>query len=261
MQEASMDGKAFSEEISRMIRPQSFPLGVKLFKDVHQLPENATRPSKYGIKISLCQWTTMARRWGRILAATAEDVNCTPCLAALGLKRMENSGALAEYFMEMGYFKSIDLAGKATEELDIIPPGQFSAISFFPLHLAPVEPDIVLIYGSPAKMSRLAAGYLYNSGEMIESKTTIGISCLSALKPYFTGKPAFVHPGRGERILAGTDECEMLFTFPAKFGESLLEGLNKTHEKGSRYPVQSYLIYEPPMLKPMKNLGEKLSAG
>jgi uncharacterized protein (DUF169 family) len=254
-----MDFKSFSEELTRMIRPQSFPLGVKLLKDVNQLPEKAVRPSKYGVKISLCQWTTMARRWGRIFAATSEDINCTPCLAALGLKRMKNSTALADYFMDMGYFETIELARKATEELDILPPGQFSAVCFFPLHLAPVAPDIVLIYGSPAQMSRLAAGYLYHTGKMIESKTTIGISCLSALKPYFTGRPAFVHPGRGERILAGTDEGEMLLTFPARDCGSLLDGLSKTHEKGSRYPVQSYLIYEPPMLKPMKHLADNLS--
>ena len=200
----------------------------------------------------------MARRWGRILAATAEDINCTPCLAALGLKKMAHTTALADYFMEMGYFETAALAEKAVAELGVLPPGRFGAISFYPLHLAPADPDIVLIYGSPAQMSRLAGGYLYHFGEMIQSNTTIGISCLTALKPYFTGKPAFGHPGRGERLLAGTDEGEMFFTLPASCCESLLEGLRQTHERGSRYPVQSYLIYEPPMLQPMKHLSNKL---
>jgi hypothetical protein len=51
----------------------------------------------------------------------------------------------------------------------------------------------------------------------------------------------------------------MFFTLPARFRESLLEGLKKTHEKGTRYPIQSYMIYQPPIIKPMKNLGEKLT--
>lgn len=255
-----MDYKAFYEEISTIIRPQSFPLGVKLFKDISKLPEGAVRPSKYGIKISLCQWTTMARRWGRIVGATAEDINCTPCLAALGLKRLEKYEHLSEYFLEMGYFNRIELAEMATKELSPIPSGEISGISFFPLNIAPVEPDIILIYGTPAQMSRLAAGYLYNSGELIKSQTTgFGISCLSSIKPFFTRKPAFVHPGRGERILAGTDECEMIFTFPAEYCELLLDGLRKTHEKGTRYPVQSYMIYQPPVIKAMKNLADKLA--
>jgi uncharacterized protein (DUF169 family) len=207
-----MNYRVLSEEISKLIRPQSYLLGVKLVKDGSQIPEGAISPSKYGIKISLCQWTTMARRWGRILGAVAEDINCTPCLAALGLKQMKSSKALSEYFLDMGYCDSIELAENATTEMEPIPVGEIGGVAFFPLEMAPVEPDIVLIYGTPAQMARLASGYVYNSGELIESNTTgFGISCLSAMKPYLTGKPALVHPGRGERILAGTDESEMFF--------------------------------------------------
>jgi uncharacterized protein (DUF169 family) len=255
-----MDCKAFSEEITRMIRPQSYPLGMKLLKDEDSLPKRAARPAKYGIKISLCQWTTMARRWGRMLGAVAEDINCTPCLAGLGLKRMDDNKALAEYFLDMGYLDNIELAEKATKELEPIPFGKIRGIAVFPLETAPVDPDLVIIYGSPAQMARLASGYLYHHGELVESRTTgFGISCLSAVKPFFTDKPAFVHPGRGERILAGTDESEMFMTFPSRYCESLLDGLKKTQEKGTRYPVQSYMIYQPPAIKPMRTLEEKLS--
>jgi uncharacterized protein (DUF169 family) len=257
-----MDYEAYSEEISRMIRPQSFPLGVKLVQEADSLPEGAVRPSKYGIRISLCQWTTMARRWGRVVGAVAEDISCTPCLAALGLRGLENRRHLSEYFLEMGYFDRMELAEMATRELDPIPFGEIGGVAFFPLHRAPVEPDIILIYGTPAQMARLAAGHLYHHGQLIESKTTgFGVSCLSAVQPHFTGQPALVHPGRGERILGGADECEMFFTFPAKQGESLLDGLKKTQEKGIRYPVQSYMMYQPPLIKPMKSLGEKLTDG
>jgi len=257
-----MDYQSFSEEITRLVRPQSYPVGVKLLNGGDPLPQGAVRPVKYGIRISLCQWTTMARRWGRNLGAEAADINCTPCLAALGLKRMQDRTALAEYFLEMGYADRIELAEKAAKMLDPIPPGQIGKVAIFPLETAPVDPDVVLIYGTPAQMARLAAGYLYHHGELIESKTTgFGISCLSAVKPHFTGKPAFVLPGRGERILAGTDDSEMFLTFPAGICEALLDGLKKTQEKGTRYPVQSYVVYQPPTLKPMKKLEEKLFDG
>ena len=255
-----MNFKTFSDKLSKLIRPQSHPLGVKLLQSGEQLPKEAIRPAKYGIKISLCQWTTMARRWGRVLGAMSDDINCTPCLAALGLKQMKVDEALSEYFLDMGYFDNIELAKNGAKKLGPISAGKIGGIMFFPIEIAPVDPDIVLIYGTPAQMARLASGYVYYSGELIESETTgFGISCLSAIKPYFTGKPAFVHPGRGERILAGTDESEMFFTFPAKDSESLLEGLGSTQKKGTRYPVQSYLIYQPPTIKPMKILEEKLS--
>lgn len=60
-------------------------------------------------------------------------------------------------------------------------------------------------------------------------------------------------------MLAGTDDCEMLFTFPAKHAGPILDGLRKTHEKGTRYPVQRYVLYEPPSIPPMKALEEKLT--
>jgi hypothetical protein len=35
-------------------------------------------------------------------------------------------------------------------------------------------------------------------------------------------------------------------------------GLKKAQEKGTRYPIQSYMIYQPPTIRPMKSLEEKL---
>ena len=66
------------------------------------------------------------------------------------------------------------------------------------------------------------------------------------------------HTGKGERMLAGTDECEMFFTIPADQCQALLDGLEKTQERGMRYPVPSYLLYQPPLIKPMRELGERL---
>jgi len=51
----------------------------------------------------------------------------------------------------------------------------------------------------------------------------------------------------------------MAFSFPAARLADLVEGLEKTHEKGNRYPVQKYVIYEPPLLRPLEALGKRLS--
>jgi uncharacterized protein (DUF169 family) len=161
----------------------------------------------------------------------------------------------------MGYFKNLGLAKKATKELSLPPSGEIDGVAMFPLDKAPVEPDIVLIYNTPAQMARLVSGYMYHFGGLVESYTTgFGFSCLAALKPYWTGKPALVHPGRGERILGGTDEIEMCFSCPAKYLPQLLDGLEETHKKRTHYPVQSYILYEPPMIPPMKTLNNKLNS-
>jgi uncharacterized protein (DUF169 family) len=254
-----MDYQSLAEQITKLVRPQSFPVGIKILTGQGPIPEGFSRPAKYGIKISLCQWTTMARRWGRNVAAEADDINCSPCLAALGLKAMDAPSALASYFMDMGYFEDPDAAAGVVSQLDPLPPGRMTGVLIFPLDKAPMPPDLAAIYGTPAQMARLSAGYIYNHGSLIQSATTgFGLSCLSLLKPFWTGKPALVHPGRGERILAGTDDAEMVFSFPAKNLEALVDGLIKTHKKGTRFPVQSYLLYEPPLLPAMKALDEKM---
>ena len=257
-----MDWKAIKGTIGEMIRPQTAPLGIKIMPPGTPLPEAAVRPARYSIQVSACQWFTLARRWNRIAGLTAEDINCSPCLAALGWMTMGDLGDLAAYFLEMGYFHSINQAQRAAARLDPIAAGKIGGMAVFPLDQAPMDPDLVLIYGSPAQMARLAAGYAYHTGELVQAAIPgFGFSCLSAIRPFVTGKPAMVLPGRGERILAGTEEGEMCFSIAAGDMEALADGLEKSHEKGSRYPVQRYLLYQPPVLGPMKTLRDKLSAG
>ena len=254
-----MDWKQINKTLCEMIRPQTVALGLKIVAPGTTLPEAATRPARYGIQVSACQWFTLARRWNRVAGLTAEDVNCSPCLAALGWMAGADSDDLADYFMDMGYFASIDRARDAAVAMAPIPAGKLGGLVIFPLDHAVVEPDLVLVYGSPAQMSRLAAGYAYHSGELVRSTVPgFGFSCLSAIRPFVTGKPAMVLPGRGERILAGTEEGEMCFSLPARSMEALADGLEKTHEKGSRYPVQRYVLFQPPVLGPMKTLRAKL---
>lgn len=239
--------------------PQSFPLGIKIMREHDSLPEGVIRPGKFGIKISLCQWTNLARRWGWVVAAMAEDINCTPCLAGFGFKELKDKSDFAQFALDMGYFGSLDSATALTDQLNLLRPGEVKGIVAFPLAKAPVKPDLVVIYGTPAQMTRLTYAYNYSYARVIHSVTTFGLSCLSAVLPFWKEEPAFIHPGRGERTLAGTDDSEMFFSAPVKYLEGLTDGLEKTHRKGLRYPVQGYVLYEPPVTPPMKVLEAKLT--
>ena len=254
-----MDFQRLSQELNELIRPRTFPLGVRLIDKDESLPKNVLRPAKYGIRISMCQWTTMARTWGRAAAVLAEDINCSPCFGALGLRTLKDPRHLAQYFMDMGYFENEEASIKAVEQLDPIPAGTIHGVAISPLeHCDKTAPDLIWIYGTPAQMARLAAAWAFKTGDFVVSATTgFGISCLALVKPHFTGKPALVHPGRGERILAGTDEGEMAFSIPAALLTDLMDGLEKTHQSGNRYPIQKYVIYEPPVLKAMASLENK----
>lgn len=253
-----MDYKRYSESIKRMIMPQSFPLGVKIIKKDDPFPDGVVRPSKFGIKVALCQWTTLARRWGWVVGTMAEDINCAPCLAAFGFRKLKSKADFVQFIMDMGYFHSRDLASAMAEQSELLKPGEIKGIVTFPLDKAPLSPDLVVIYGTPAQMTRLAVGFIYNHGRLISSETGFGLSCLSTFMPFWKHEPALVHPGRGERMLAGTADNEMSFAAPASYLEALVDGLEKTQKKGLRYPMQGYLLYQPPLIPPMKALEEKL---
>jgi uncharacterized protein (DUF169 family) len=246
--------------VMKRVMPQSFPIGIKLILQDDTFPEEVIRPEKYGIKVALCQWTNLARRWGWVVGARADDISCTPCLAGFGFRKLQNKADLAGFFVEMGYFESPDLAMSITEQIKLIEPGKVKGIVAFPLNKAPVEPDVVVIYGTPAQMIRLTYGYIHAYGRLIRSETGFGLSCLSAVSPFQTEEPIFVHPGRGERILAGTDDCEMFFTLPASRLAAVVDGLEKTQAKGLRYPIQGYVLYEPPAIPAMEALEKKLTA-
>jgi uncharacterized protein (DUF169 family) len=253
-----MDNEKYSEIIMRMVMPQSFPIGIKILRKDDPFPEGVIRPSKFGIKVALCQWTTLARRWGWVVGVMPEDINCTPCLAGFGFKKLKDKSDFAQFALDMGYFDSLEPATALVDQMEFLKPGEVKGIVAFPLAKAPVRPDLVVIYGTPAQMTRLAYAYTHSHSRVIHSKTSFGLSCLSTVMPFWKEEPAFVHPGRGERTLAGADDSEMLFSTPVSHLEALIDGLEKTHKKGLRYPIQGYVLYEPPLIPPMKALEEKL---
>ncbi len=253
-----MDYRTCSEIIMKRVMPQSHPVAIKIIKGGDPFPEDVRRPSHFGIKIALCQWINLARRWGWVVGAEAQDINCTPCLAGYGFKKLKEKADLGQFFVDMGYFDALEPALSLAEQLEVLEPGEVRGITISPLAKIQSDPDVVLIYGTPAQMTRLAYSSIQSSGRLIHSVTGFGLSCLSAVMPHWKGEPTLVHPGRGERMLGGTDDMELCFSLPGSQLEAFVNGLEVTHKKGLRFPIQGYVLYEPAVIPAMKALEEKL---
>ncbi len=57
--------------------------------------------------------------------------------------------------------------------------------------------------------------------------------------------PRVVVPGNGDRVWAAVQDHEMIYALPASHLDALVEGLAATHEKGVRYPIPTFLRYQP----------------
>jgi uncharacterized protein (DUF169 family) len=62
---------------------------------------------------------------------------------------------------------------------------------------------------------------------------------------FLDGSPKVIIPGNGDRIWAAAQDHEMAYALPSSHLKDLAEGLAKTHEKGIRYPIPTFLRYQP----------------
>ena len=95
-----VDVKTADQALQTYIRPQSFPVAVRMLRPGEPIPERAKRPARDFGKLSMnCQVIDMARRYGWMIALTREDHICSLGITALGFDRpthLYTSGTLCE---------------------------------------------------------------------------------------------------------------------------------------------------------------------
>jgi uncharacterized protein (DUF169 family) len=82
-----IDVKSADRELHLYIRPQIFPVAIRMLRPGEEIPERARRSARNFKKLSMnCQVVDMARRYGWMIALTREDSICSPGIAALGFE-------------------------------------------------------------------------------------------------------------------------------------------------------------------------------
>src|SRR3989304_7226601 len=83
-----IETKTADKELQLYIRPQTFPVAVRMLKPGEEIPEKAKRPARDFKKLSMnCQVIDMSRRYGWTIALTREDHICSLGLTAIGLDK------------------------------------------------------------------------------------------------------------------------------------------------------------------------------
>lgn len=95
-----IDVKTADRELTYYVRPQTFPVAIRMLRPDEPVPDRARRPARDFKKLSMNgQVIDMVRRHGWTTALTREDSICSLGIAALGLEKLTHlhrSGPLCE---------------------------------------------------------------------------------------------------------------------------------------------------------------------
>ena len=230
--------------LNKFIRPATFPLAIKMLKSEDEIPEKTKRPFKQmGNKIAICQGIGMARKYGWAVAMGKEDMQCSLGAAPFGF--FKDVSFFEEGNLSAGMFTASQELGKSQEDLvDRYAHGEYSHILVAPLSRTSFEPDLYMVYGSPAQMMRLIQGALYNEGGAIHSSAMGRVGCAAIITVIKEDKCRYIVPGNGDRIFGMTQDYEMAFFIPPSQVDNVLEGLAMTHKAGVRYPITSFFDFQ-----------------
>ena len=225
-----MDLKQVNESLNLHIRPQTFPLALKLCHSESELSEKVRMPVRdLGYQVTLCQAVGLARRYRWVLAVGSTDQCCLGGALAMGFIAKPPEGSVFQ--------------AQPEKQLEA---GKFSHLLIAPITIADFEPDMVVIYCDPAQANRLVQAMTMGAGPGVSAIAPGGMSCGDvAGRTTNSDECQFILPGGGDRVFGGTQDHEVVLTIPKSKLEAVLKGLEDTHKLGFRYPVMADLRHRP----------------
>ncbi len=239
-----MNWSQVTEVLERHIRPETFPVAMRMLPPGEEPPPRARRPWRdLGVRMATCQVWNTARRYGWTLAASLEDLSCPPGKIVVGFEP-----AIA-YYLEghicAGMYTESAEAGARTEAATPrFDYQRYAMVVAAPLARASFDPDVIVVYGNSAQIMRLVVAALYQGGGRLESSFTGRLDCSDILvHTSRKDSPQVILPCYGDRIFGQTQDHEMAFAFTPAQLPALLEGLEGTHRGGVRYPIPNFMRY------------------
>lgn len=250
-----------NEALNFYIRPQTFPLAVRLVESEKALPAKARRPVKdLGGPMPACQAWGTARRYGWTIAMGREDQLCPYGALTLGLHPPKEGFLSGEY---PGPFPSREVAQAAHSSIHRLEHGRYQYVVFAPITGATFEPQVVIIYGNSAQVMRLVQGAVFFRGGAVQATASGGMDCADLIThPILSEECHFVLPCNGDRIFGLAQDHEMAFTMPWAQVETVIKGLEQGHKSGlQRYPIPAWMRFQAQMPERYRQLMDYLKQG
>jgi uncharacterized protein (DUF169 family) len=225
-----------NDEINKYLRLATFPVGVKLLEDKEDL-NNIKFLKKPEKKIAICQIFSYARYYGWTMGCTKEDNLCPLAEISLGFEesyRLFEEGA----FFVGRYNETKEAAKKTTATMPKLPYDKYSAIIAGALERIDFEPDVILIWGNSAQIMRIIQGYLWKKGGRVSMSTFCDGVCADTISnAILTNDLQIAFPCLGDRRFGMALDTDLIASIPLGIIDEIIEGMEKTHKSGTRYPI------------------------
>ncbi|MFX1281830.1 MAG: DUF169 domain-containing protein [Promethearchaeota archaeon] len=244
------------ESLNKYLRLATFPVAVKLIKDTKNL-DNVKFLKKPDEKLAICQIFSYARYYGWTMVCTKQENLCPLADISLGF---EESNQL---FEEGGFFvgrynETKEAAKKTASTMPKIPFGNYQAVLSGALGRIDFEPDLIMVWGNSAQTMRIIQGYLWKRGGRVSMSTFCDGVCADTISnAVLTGDLQIAFPCLGDRRFGMATDNDLIASIPIGIINEIIEGLEKTHKAGTRYPIP-YQITTPKFFLKLKKQLDKI---
>jgi len=252
------DLRQIDEALNRYLRPQTFPVAIRLCESDEELPERVRIPQRdLGITISLCHAIAMARRYGWTMAV---DKYQSCYVAGLSMGFLPLLPDVLDGTFQQSLEIGMVMGPEAIQNLPKFEYGKYKYVLMAPVGSATFEPHVILTYGNPAQIWVLLGGYLSGTRKRggLDVTLTTGAGCTNHItRTIQTNEARFALVGTGERLVPHPQDYECAFSIPMGKMEDTIRGLEAGWRAGiSRYPIPTFLRYSsqhPPGYEQMRS--------
>ena len=227
-----------TRDIESLLRLRTFPVALQLLSDASELG-SIRKVRRLDHSATFCQVITLARTAGWTVGSTRDDLNDN-CSTILGLSESSPEALSGERMTGVWFHKQED-ARKHQEALRRIPSGRHNAVVAAPVASEKFQPDIVLIYATPAQMILLVNGLQWEEYRRYTFYCVGETACSDSIgECYLSGQPSVAIPCYGERRYGHVAEDELVMALPPDYLEKAITGLKGLSAAGLRYPIPPY---------------------
>ena len=211
------DGAKVVDDLNRLLRLRTTPIGMKLFatqEDMEAIPK-IRRPKDIH---TTDQIVGQASRNGWTVGITAEDLVGAQCSTVIGLHPRSEEWLSGDRMNGVWYGSPEDAAAHQ-KAMDVVPFGDFEAMAVSPLASGRLNPpDICLIYATPAQMIIFINGLQWTGYKKLEFSCVGESACADSWgRALSTGEPSLSLPCFAERRYGGVMKTNCSWQSPHTF--------------------------------------------